>query len=86
MSVWGYEVRRITLENYAAVAADLQAALASHQEDGFELVSCFPEQRHDGGPIHETRTGDQGSGPYDDIWHAPSGPVFMAVFKHQRSE
>ena len=86
MSVWEYEVRRLTLENYDDVATELQNALAMDTNDGFELVSCFPEQHHNSGMLHDVPVAEQGSDPYDAVWQTPTGPVFIAVFKHRQGE
>jgi hypothetical protein len=86
MSDSRYEVRRIILENHDDVTGDLQAALDAYPDDGFEFVSCFPEPPHPSGIIHEVPTSDQGSNPYDAVWHTPTGPVFMAVFKRARDK
>ncbi len=82
MTAFGYEVRSITLDTYDNITEALQEALAENQTDGSELVSCFPVPEHRNGELHQVPLSSEGSKPYDDVWRTPTGPSFIAIFRH----
>ena len=82
MSGWDYAVERLTMDSGSDPDAALAEALRSLGEDGWELVSCFPQARYEErSPIHELPSDEPGSNPYDAVWQTPTGPTFIAVFK-----
>ncbi len=86
MTARGYKVHSITLDNYDNVASDLQEALNKHGDNGQELVSCSHQLEHRSGELHQVPLASEGSTPYDDVWHTPTGPTFIAIFKTERAE
>jgi len=83
---WEHKVRRIVCETYDGADSDLEAGIRSETEDGWELVSCFPEQHRGSGMLKDDPPlGPPGSDPYDAIWQQPTGPTFIAVFKRPGS-
>ena len=81
MTAWGYQAHSITLDNHDNLASDLQEALNKHGSDGQELVSCFPQPEHRSSELHQVPLTSEGNKPYDDVWHTPTGPTFIAIFK-----
>ncbi len=81
MPTWSYLVRSITLDNYDNPAASLQEALTDGDLIDMELISCFPQPEHRSGELHQVPITSEGNKPYDDVWHTPTGPTFIAIFK-----
>lgn len=81
MTAWGYQAHSITLDNYDNVPSDLQEALNKHTNNDQELVSCFPQPEHRSGELHQVPLTGEGSDPYDDVWHTPTGPTFIIILK-----
>lgn len=81
MSAWDYTVRRLVTKGESDSDAELVGALQAAGLEGWELVSCFPQEHNSGaGPMHELQREEAGSNP-DDPWQAPIGPTYVAVFK-----
>lgn len=82
MTAWGYQVHSITLDNYDKIANDLQEALNKQANNTQQLVSCFPRPerlRSESDQMALTRS--EGSSPYHDVLHEPTGPSFIAIYK-----
>lgn len=84
MAEKAYVVVSITLDNYDDVEDRLEDAINSRSGDGLELVSCFPAVAHFGGELHQVPLSVEGDKPYDEVWTAPMGPSFVAVFRRSR--
>ncbi len=81
MAEGAYEVVSVTLSNYDDVESRLEEALNQRAGDGLELISCFPSVKHFGGELHQVPLSTEGDKPYDDVWNAPMGPSFTAIFR-----
>ncbi len=81
MSAWNYTVQRLTMESGSDPDTELVEALQSAGVEGWELVSCFPQEHHSAwSPMREQSSEEAGSDPYDTL-QAAIGPTYVAVFK-----